>query len=489
MSTRRRRFLVGILIGTLLAIADAARAADNLVFVPLQPCRVIDTRGLGAGGPLVAGAQRTFFFRGTDRDYSNQGGNANGCGIPDLADFGSTDENIAKAVAINIVAVSPGGPGNLRAWAANQAMPLASLVNYNSVNIANGVVVPMCDQVAAAPCTTGDITFLASVSGADLVVDVTGYFHAGSTGLRNTSLGQQALLSNTTGFSNTALGFRALHQNTTGFTNTANGDIALYSNTTGQRNTANGYAALRANTSGSYNTADGFRALYSNTAGLFNTAVGYGALFAVTGSNNLAVGPFAGADLTASGGNICIGNRGVAAESDTIRIGTSQTRAFLAGIRGVTTGSPTAMAVLIDSSGQLGTINSSREVKQDIAAVGNISERILGLRPVSFRYKEHAARGDTTPQFGLIAEEVEEVFPELVVHDARGRPETVKYHLLVPLLLNEVQRMERREEAAALKLQRLERRVEAAERRRDDGCAAPTVDARTQDGTEAPLRR
>jgi hypothetical protein len=94
---------------------------------------------------------------------------------------------------------------------------------------------------------------------------------------------------------------------------------------------------------------------------------------------------------------------------------------------------------------------------------------------VSFRYKEQAARGDTTPQFGLIAEEVAEVFPELVVYDARGRPETVKYHLLVPLLLNE--------------MQRLERRVEAAERRWDDGCAAPTAATRARDEPSAAPRR
>ena len=242
MSTRRR-FLVGILVGALLAIANATRAADNMVFVPLAPCRVIDTRVGGAGGPLVAGVPRTFLFHGPTTNYSSQGGKSTGCGIPDLTTDGGNEENLARALAINIVAIGPGGPGNLRAWPANQAMPQASLVNYSNVNIASGVVVPMCDQVAAAPCTSGDTTFLASVSGADLVVDVTGYFHAGSTSvtLSNTALGHLALLSNT-GSANTANGAYALLSNTTGFRNTANGVSALRFNTTGSRNTANGVA-------------------------------------------------------------------------------------------------------------------------------------------------------------------------------------------------------------------------------------------------------
>ena len=452
MSTRRRRFLVGILIGTLFAIADATRAADNLVFVPLAPCRVIDTRALGAGGPLVAGVSRTFFFRGPMRNYADQGGSANGCGIPDLTTDGSSEENLAKAVAINIVAANPAGPGNLRAWPANQGMPTASLVNYNNVNIANGVVVPMCDEEEEPPCASGDITFLASVSGAHLVIDVTGYFHAGSTSLT---------------LSNTALGHQALLSNTTGFDNTAHGDAALRNNTTGYQNTALGYQALMSHTTGIRNTATGTYALKNNTTGWRNTANGAFALYDATGSKNLALGYNAGVNLTTGDNNIFIGNLGGVAESDTIRIGAgTHTRAFVAGIAGKTTGANDAVAVLVDSAGQLGTTSSSREVKQDIATLGDVSERILSLRPVSFRYKEHAARGDTTPQFGLIAEEVEEVFPELVVHDARGRPETVKYHLLVPLLLNEMQRLNERHEA---EIAALRRRLEQLEPLARDG--------------------
>jgi hypothetical protein len=278
----------------------------------------------------------------------------------------------------------------------------------------------------------------------------------------NTANGASALLNNTTGSFNTAIGSGALLNNTTGYNNTANGNLALRLNTTGFRNTANGASALNDNTTGNRNTANGVFALSNNTTGSFNVALGYQA----------------GLDLTTGNYNICIGHRGVAAESYAIRIGTTgiQTTAFVAGIRGVTTVNANAIPVLIDSAGQLGTTSSSREVKQDIAALGAISERLLGLRPVSFRYKEQAARGDTTPQFGLIAEEVAEVFPELVVYDTRGRPETVKYHLLVPLLLNEVQRLDKaaelQRERHEAELAALRQRLERLEPPQRDGPAA-----------------
>jgi hypothetical protein len=131
----------------------------------------------------------------------------------------------------------------------------------------------------------------------------------------------------------------------------------------------------------------------------------------------------------------------VAGESDTIRIGDAeQTRAFIAGIRGKTTGVADAIAVLIDSNGQLGTVSSSARYKENIADLGFVSERLLALRPVQFRYRAEVQAGERPVQYGLIAEEVAEVFPELVAFDAEGRPQTVMYHLLSTLLLNELQR-------------------------------------------------
>ncbi|MGE0464634.1 MAG: tail fiber domain-containing protein, partial [Vicinamibacterales bacterium] len=143
-----------------------------------------------------------------------------------------------------------------------------------------------------------------------------------------------------------------------------------------------------------------------------------------------------------------IGHAGVAGESDTVRIGGAQTRAFIAGIRGRTTAQSNAVAVLIDSAGQLGTISSSRRVKQDVDDMGVRTRGLFDLRPVTFRYISHAEAGSTALEYGLIAEEVAEVYPDLVVRNAAGEIETVQYHKLAPMLLNEVQRLER--ERAAL---------------------------------------
>jgi hypothetical protein len=152
----------------------------------------------------------------------------------------------------------------------------------------------------------------------------------------------------------------------------------------------------------------------------------------------------------------------VAAESATIRMGTSGThaRAFLAGIRGVTTGVADAIPVLIDSAGQLGTVSSSRRFKEEIRDMGEATERLLQLRPVLFRYKPEVQSGARPLEYGLIAEEVAEIFPELVVHDEEGKPFTVKYHLLSSMLLNELQRLR---EAHARELAGLSERVAALE--------------------------
>ena len=148
---------------------------------------------------------------------------------------------------------------------------------------------------------------------------------------------------------------------------------------------------LASNTTGYLNTASGFEALYFNTTGSGNTASGYAALRRnTTGSRNIALGRYAGSALTTGNYNIAIGNYGVAGEGSTIRIGAAgtHTRAFIAGIRGVTTGNANAIPVVVDSAGQLGTVSSSRRFKQDMADMGDTSERLLELRPVVFRYKQ-----------------------------------------------------------------------------------------------------
>ena len=135
----------------------------------------------------------------------------------------------------------------------------------------------------------------------------------------------------------------------------------------------------------------------------------------------------------------------MAAEGATIRIGTSgtQTRAFIAGIRGITTGVANGIPVLIDSNGQLGTVSSSRRFKKDIRDMGDATAKLLELRPVTFNYKQEQTMPDGSavpPEYGLIAEEVAEIFPDLIVYDDQGKPFTVKYHMLSSMLLNEMKK-------------------------------------------------
>ena len=253
----------------------------------------------------------------------------------------------------------------------------------------------------------------------------------------NTAEGEDALFSLTTGFDNVAIGYEALFNNTSGIENTGSGYRALYSNTTGTRNTATGNAALSRNTTGGNNTADGLHALFLTTTGKYNTGIGAFVLSANTfGSNNIALGYKAGSGLTTGNDNIDIGNVGIAGESGTLRIGTpgKQIATFVAGIRGVTTANANALPVVIDSTGQLGTVSSSQRVKDEIRPMDNSSEAILGLKPVTFHYKSDT---QNTPQFGLIAEEVAKVNPDLVVCNDDGEIYTVRYEAVNAMLLNE----------------------------------------------------
>ena len=246
---------------------------------------------------------------------------------------------------------------------------------------------------------------------------------------------------NSTGFGITGFGYNALLSYTTGFQNTALGYSALWQNTTGSNNNALGASALTANTTGSENVAVGSSALASNVSGFSNTAVGYHALDHSTGSSNTALGYNAGTNLTAGDNNTYIGNPGASNESYTLRIGNPgvQTRFFLGGVYGVTTIVPDAVAVFVDSTGKVGTQFSSARYKEDIRDMASSSDGLARLRPVTFRYTGDA---DERRQYGLIAEEVEGVFPELVLHDSEGNAQTVFYHELPAMLLNEWQKQQ-----------------------------------------------
>jgi hypothetical protein len=264
-----------------------------------------------------------------------------------------------------------------------------------------------------------------------------------STGNNNTAIGYQALYLNTTGGGDTAVGSSALQSNTTGYNNTASGYQALLSNTTGYQNTASGFGALQANTTGAYNTASGFNALGFNTAGGGNTAIGNGALYSnTTGMNNIAIGVAAAFNSVTGNNNIVIGYGGGSDPqpigNNSIYIGEGQTTTLIAGISGASVAGGTA--VYVNSSGQLGTVLSSRRFKEQITDMGDSSSKLLQLRPVNFFYKPQYDDGSHLLQYGLIAEEVAKVYPEMVVYDKDGQPLTVKYQYLAPMLLNEVQK-------------------------------------------------
>src|SRR5262249_12782071 len=239
--------------------------------------------------------------------------------------------------------------------------------------------------------------------------------------------------------------------NQSGNSNTASGTNALWRNITGDFNTATGVAALGSNTGGTDNTATGLSALASNETGSFNTATGSGAISGNTGNNNTALGSFAGPNLTAGSFNIDIGNQGVAGESGTIRIGNVQTRTFVAGISGA---GVSGMAVKVNASGQLGTAPSSARFKEAIRPMDKVSEAILALKPVSFRYKPEVDR-DRTPQFGLVAEDVQKVNPDLVERDWEGKPYSVRYEAVNAMLLNEFLKEHRKNDEQEATIARL----------------------------------
>ena len=272
------------------------------------------------------------------------------------------------------------------------------------------------------------------------------------SGYFNTATGYQSLSSNTTGDANTATGYTTLFYNTTGYENTANGNTALHDNTTGFDNTASGSQALYLNTTGHGNVASGNGALTANTTGNNNTADGEYALYvSTTGQNNIAIGNSTGAVLTTGSYNIDIGNTGVLAdESNTIRIGTKTIHKRVI-IAGITNSAIVGWPVYVNTNGRLGVQPSSIRFKKDVRDMGASSDRIMKLRPVTFQYKSDPSGAR---QYGLIAEEVQRVYPELVMHDDKGRTMGVRYDLLPAILLNQMKRDEAQKDAQIASLQR-----------------------------------
>ena len=313
---------------------------------------------------------------------------------------------------------------------------------------------------AISPLPGGGYALDNTAEGTDALFTFTGVFP--NNGGENTAIGFEALYHNTNGNHNTACGLQTLFSNTTGSANTAIGHNALASNT-GSHNTAVGGGTLASNTIGNENTATGRHALNLNAHGSYNTADGEYALSSSTSaSQNTALGYGAGYHLTTGGNNIDIGNLGVAGEANTIRIGdpvtvvypdgithAAQTKTYIAGFTTAVTGS---MVVVNTTTHQIGVMTSSARFKSDIKPMDKASEGILALKPVTFRYKQEIDP-DGIPQFGLVAEEVEKVYPDLVTRDAQGKAYTVRYDAVNAMLLNEFLKEHR-------KVQDLEKQVE-----------------------------
>ena len=337
--------------------------------------------------------------------------------------------------------------------------------NGQGNNTATGAQALFYNTSGSSNTANGAFALFTNTNGSDNTASGWQALYSNTTGGSNTAIGNEALWSNTRGDANTASGWRALYSNTRGSFNTATGLDALWSNTTGSDNTATGESALTSNETGNNNTATGESALesnlsggdnvaiggdalFSNENGFFNTAVGVEALSTnthgsnnvalgysagfnpsafTTGSNNVALGYFAGSNLTTGSHNIDIGAgiNGIAGESNACRIGS---------IFGQTAAN--GSAVFITSGHKLGTATSSRRFKENINPMNKASEVIFSLKPVAFRYKKEIDP-ERIPQFGLVAEDVEKVNPDLIVRDKEGKPYSVRYDQVNAMLLNE----------------------------------------------------
>lgn len=404
---------IALSLSLALSLSSASQGqvlGSNLVYTSIQPCRVFDTRFAtnGTNGQFTANVAQTFNVIGgnvTPTYFTGQGGNNGGCHIPGFAGYGAK----VQAVVFNVVVVSPSSTGFLQGWPSDQPKPNASLVNFTAAEgaIANGIVVPVRQDQAG-----GDITLVSSVA-AHVLADVVGYFSSYTPGNSNTALGGSL------------------------------GDIS-----SGHSNTAVGDNALPSITNQSYNAALGEGALFGlNSPGDCNVGIGEFALGQlVSGFRNIGVGPFAGNNTTSGDYNIYIGSLGSdgsGTEFDTIRIGNPAIHrfAFIAGISGA--GISSGSQVFVSSSGQLGTITSSLRFKEDVRDMGDASDDLMALRPVTFYYKPSFDDGSRLLQYGLIAEEVAKVYPGLVqyaqewatlkrslslrqCHDAQCHPEAAR---------------------------------------------------------------
>jgi hypothetical protein len=320
----------------------------------------------------------------------------------------------------------------------NTALGAGALaVNNGDENTATGLGALLSNTTGGNNTANGAFAMFSNTIGVGNMATGSFALFSNTTGHLNTAAGAGALQNNTTGSGNTANGFEALLNNTTASDNTATGTGALQFNITGFDNTANGSEALFNNTSGGHNTAIGFATLHNNDVSDDNTAIGDRALVANTGRRNTALGSSAGLSLTTGDNNIDIGYnvQGLAGEANTIRIGnTDITTAIIRGISGQTIANGTT--VFVAPNGQLGTVTSSKRFKEQIKPMNEASQALFSLKPVTFRYKKEIDPASMS-QFGLLAEDVEKVNPDLVARDENGKTYSVRYEQVNAMLLNE----------------------------------------------------
>ncbi len=327
-------------------------------------------------------------------------------------------------------------------------------------NLATGAYALFYNTTGTNNIAVGHMALFDNTIGVNNVAVGNAALYYNLAGTRNTAVGNSALVTNTAGSYNTATGSASLNYNLTGNNNTANGHGALGLSQFGSNNVALGVGALSNNKNSSsttlpspsdlnssYNVAVGAGALFNNmtsAAAGNNTAVGYQALYNNAGVGNTALGTQAGNAVTTGSYNTYIGFgvTGSSGDNNVTRIGANAAgtaTTYIGGIWGTTVSGGTA--VVVNANGQLGTIVSSERYKTDIASLGSTSERLAQLRPVSFHLKTDPTG---SVQYGLIAEEVDKVYPELVVHDNEGRIQSVRYDELAPMLLNELQKQQQR---------------------------------------------
>ncbi len=347
--------------------------------------------------------------------------------------------------------------GNLNSAFGNSSLKSNTSGNYNS---AFGSDALRSNKTGRDNTAIGNHTLVYNTTGIENIAIGSNAMYLNTTGSKNVAVGSRALYSNNpssslpkSGTSNTAIGWEALKSNTTGLQNTAVGESALTSNIIGEHNTGIGEDVLYKNNA-SFNTAVGESALYDNIIGRYNHSCGFYSLNHSTGNYNIALGFLAGQKLTSGNGNIYIGNIGKLSESNVIRIGNTssvivskpvtdtipaQTSTYIAGISGVNlTG--TASQVYVNSDGQLGVQSASMRFKEEINLLNIKDQNILKLRPVTFKYITEKEKIEEPLQYGLLAEEVAELIPELVQFDSDGKPFAVNYQFLTPLLLAQVQK-------------------------------------------------